>query len=131
MKTSPLENNVRQACFQYDFAQHGGAIGAITVNGDNIPVDAIILDGIIHVNIAGASGGATTVAISAVNAADILAATAVGALTLNAMLDTVPAGTAATAIRVATAITSLTFTIAAAALTAGRITVALRWMRAA
>jgi hypothetical protein len=129
MKTSPLENNCRQACFQYDFAQHGGAQGNITVVGDNIPVDAIILDGIIRVNTACTSGGSATVAIKAVGANDLLTATAVGSLTANALLDTVAVGSAATAIRVSTAITALTFTVATADLTAGKITVALRWMR--
>ena len=131
MKTSPLDNNCRQACFQYDFAQHGGAVGAITVYGDNIPADAIILDGIIRVNTAVTSSGLATVAIGAVAADDILAATAKASLTLNALLDTVPVTTAATAIRVATAISSLTFTVAEAALLTGKITVSLRWMRSA
>lgn len=131
MKTSPLENNVRQACFQYDFAQHGGAVEAITVYGDNIPADAIILDGIIRVNTAVTSDGSATVAIMAQGANDILAATGKASLTLNALLDTVPLGTAATAIRLTAAISSLTFTVGTAALLTGKITVALRWMRSA
>jgi hypothetical protein len=129
MRTSPLESNCRQASFQYDFTRHGGAVGAITVPGDNIPADAIILDGIIRVNTAVTSSGLATVAIMAQGAADILAATAKASLTLNALLNTVPVGTAATAIRLTAAITGLTFTVGTEALTAGKITVSLRWMR--
>jgi len=127
METSPLENNCRQACFTYDFAKHGGAVSAITVYGDNIPKDAIILDGIIRVNTAGV-GATATVAIMAQAANDIATAIAVASLTLNAKLDVVPVGTAATCILLTAAIKSLTFTIATAALTAGKITVSLRWM---
>lgn len=128
MRTSPLESCCRQASFQYDFARHGGAIGAIVVAGDNIPAGAIILDGIIRVNTAPV-GTSATVAIMALSAGDILAATAITSMTLNALLNVVPVGTAATAIRVTSAITGLTFTVATTALTAGKITVSLRWMR--
>jgi len=114
------------AYFDYNFAKHGGAISAITVQGDAIPVGALIVGGAVHVRTACTSGGSATVAIGAVSATDLLAATAVASLSLNALLATVVvAQTANTWIRVATAITGLTFTVAVAALTAGRIIVAL------
>jgi hypothetical protein len=128
METSPLENNCRQACFTYDFAKHGGAVGAITVYGDNIPKDAIILDGIIRVNTAVTATGSATVAIMAQGAGDILAALGKASFTLNAKLDVVPLCTAATCILLTAAIKSLTFTVAVDALLTGKVTVSLRWM---
>jgi hypothetical protein len=84
------------------------------------------MDGIVHVKTACTSGGSATIAIQALAAEDILAATAVASFSLNALLDVVPVGTAATMIR-CTAATQLTFVIATAALTAGVISVGLRW----
>lgn len=127
MQTSGVENNVRVSYFQYDFAKHGGATGAITVTGDGIPSGAIITDGMIHVNTAVTSAGSATVAIEALTTADLLAATAKASLTLNALVSAIPKSTAATWIRATSAINSLDFTVAVAALTAGKITVALTW----
>jgi len=128
MQSSPLENNCRVASYQYDFTKHGGAIGAIEVLGDGIPKGAVILDGIVHVNVAATSEGSATVAVMAVGAGDILGATAVASLTLAALLDTVPVGTAATAIKLTASINKLTFTVAVAALLTGKITVSLRYL---
>lgn len=114
--------------FEYDFSRHGGAVGGITVYGDPIPSGAIIKEGIIHVKAAVTSDGSATVAIAALSANDILAATAKASLTLNALVATVPVGTAASSIRVTSNITSLTFTVAVAALTAGKICVALEYV---
>ena len=128
MRTSGLENNLRTSYFQYDFARHGGVVGAITVTGDGIPSGAIICNGLVHVNTA-VVGTTSTVAIMAVNAADVLAATAEASLTINALIVTVPDfATAAHYIRLTAAINSLTFTVATGALTAGKITVGLNWM---
>ena len=64
--------------------------------------------------------------IKAVGTDDILAATNVSALTLNALIDVVPVGTAATMVR-CTAYTRLVCTIATTAFTAGKVAIALNW----
>jgi hypothetical protein len=126
MQNAPLEGRLGWAVWEYSFALHGGAVSSIAVAPKLLPAGAIIMDGIVHVKTACTSGGSATVAIQALAAEDILAATAVASLTLNALLDVVPVGTAATMIR-CTAATQLTFVIATAALTAGVISVGLRW----
>ena len=123
-----LEPNKRVAYFEYDFAMDGGAVGDITLRGDRLPNDAVITSGMIHVNTAVTSGGSATVALKVLSAGDVLAATAKTSLTLNALLDTVPVGTAATAVRTTSAGLGVTMTVAVAALTAGKITVALEYL---
>lgn len=125
MQNSPLEGRLGWAVFEYDFSKHGGAQGAIAVGPKILPPGAIVLDGIVHVKTAclGTNG---TLQIMAVGADDILTATNVSALTLNALIDIVPVGTAATAIR-CTAHTQLTFTIATTDFTAGVVACGLRW----
>ncbi len=126
MRASGLESYKGVAYFEYNFAKHGGAVGAIAVQGDSIPVGALIPGGAIHCKAACTSGGSATVAIHAASAGDILTAPAIASLGLNALVATVPVPqTANTWIRVATAITAVNFTVAVAALTAGRIVVAL------
>lgn len=127
MQENGLETRKGVAVFEYDFAKHGGAVGDITVDPKLLPIGAIVTSGVIHVKTAVLSSGAATVALKLVGANDVLAATGKASLTLNALLDTVPVGTAATMIR-CTAATQLTVTVAAAALTAGKIAVALEYM---
>ncbi len=128
MQRQGLEPAKRVAYFEYDFAKDGGAVGDIALRGDRLPNDAVITSGMIHVNTAVTSGGLATVALSVLAAEDVLAATAKASLTLNALLDTVPVGTAATAIRTTSAGLGVTMSIAVAALTAGKITVALEYL---
>jgi hypothetical protein len=123
-----LENKKQVAYFEYDYSKHGGAQGDISVAGNGIPKGAIITSGVIHTKTAVLSGGAATVAIKALSAADILAATAKASLSLNALLDVVPDGAATNMIRVTSNITALTFTVADADLTAGKIAVALEYV---
>jgi hypothetical protein len=127
MLRSGIEPKKQVAKFVYDVEKHGGAIGAIAVQGNGLPSDAIIVGGMIHVETALTSDGAATVAIGAVDTSDILAATDVASLTLNALLDTVPDGTAANAIRLTDAINAITFTVGTADLTAGKISVAVEY----
>lgn len=127
MGLNGLKSEKRVSYFEYDFAKNGGDIGAISVPGQGIPKGAIINDGIIHVSDAVLSAGAATVSIGAVAAGDILAATAKASLSANALLDTIPVGTAATSIRTTANISSLIFTVAVAALTAGKIVAAIEW----
>lgn len=126
-QASSRATRVGLALFTYDFAVDAGAQGAIVIGANRLPSGAVIMDGMIFVETACTSGGSATVAIHVQVAEDILAATAVASLTLDALLDTVAVGSAATAIK-CTAARGLTFTIATADLTAGVITVALRYM---
>jgi len=127
MQTSGLENNLRVSYYQYDFAKHGGATGAITVYGDGIPANAVICGGFARVNTA-VVGTTSTLAIQAASSEDILAATAEASLTLNALLAVVPDfATVGDMIILASAINSLTFTVGTNDLTAGKVTVALFW----
>ena len=125
--SSGLENKKRTAYFTYDFAKHGGAVGAIDVAGDGIPSGAIIADGIIHVRtaIVTASVASTTLALRAIGANDIYSAATTVPFAANAMLATVPVGTAATCVRVTSNISKLIFTVGAEPITAGKFTVAL------
>jgi hypothetical protein len=109
--------------FLYDFAKHGGAISTITVGPKLIPPETIITSGIIRV-VTAPVGTNATVALHLSSSEDILAATAITSLTLDALLDTVPVGTAATSILI-TAATQLSVVIATTALTAGKIAVSL------
>ena len=128
MQEHGLESSKSVAYFEFDFATHGGAVSAITVAGSRpIPSGAVITSGVIHVKTAATSGGSATVAIHALSSEDILAATAVASLSLNALLDVVPDGAIANMIRATSNITALTFTVATAALTAGKIVVALEY----
>lgn len=110
----------------YSFAVDGGAIATITpAQTATLPVDAIILGGVIDVTTQLTSGGAATIALglgSGAQAASLLAATAVASWTVGTTLVVIPKFTAATWLKVA-ATTSLTLTVAAFALTAGRFDV--------
>jgi hypothetical protein len=110
--------------FLFDFAKHGGAVATILVGPKLIPPETIITSGMIRVVTACTSGGSATVALHLSSSEDILGATAVASLTLDALLDSVPVGTAATSI-LCTAATQLSVVVAVAALTAGKIAVSL------
>ena len=125
MINAPLAGRLGWAVFEYDFASDGGAIGTTAFGSKILPPGAIIMDGIVHVKVAPVGSGAT-VAFQALAAEDIMDTTAITALTLNALIDINPVGTASTMIR-CTAATQLSIVIATAALTAGKIAVGLRW----
>lgn len=127
MGTQGLENAKKVKYWEYDFSKEGGAVGDITLRGGYLPAGAIVTSGVVHVQTAVTSGGAATVALKLASAGDVLAATAKGSLTANALIDTVPDGTAANMIRL-TANAQLTATVAVAALTAGKIVVALEYV---
>ena len=125
MQNAPLAGRLGWAVFEYDFALHGGAISTITVGPKLLPSGAIVMDGIIHVKTAVVGSGAS-IALHLLSSEDILAATAITNFTLNALLDIVPVGSAATMLR-CTAATQLSVVVSAAALTAGKFSVGLRW----
>ena len=129
MERKGLAPGKQVAYWEYDFAKDGGAIGVITMRGSGLPAGAIITNGMIHVVTAVTSGAATEVEIGLGAVDDSIRATTLkAAMTLNALLDVVPAGTAATAIRNTTAGAHLIMTIGAATITAGKIVVALEYL---
>lgn len=101
----------------YDFAIHGGAVGAIPL-GVTLPAKAIIIRGFGDIITAFTStGGTGTIALGANTANDLLAA--VDADTLAGRFDLIPVGTVATAVK-ATAAREITLTVATAAITGGK-----------
>ena len=121
-----LINNKQVGYWDYDFARDAGAIGMVTMAGPNLPVGAIVDNGIVKVETAVTSAGAPTVALHITAAQDVLAETLKGALTLNALIDAVP-DAAASAVSVATAAKGVTLTIGVAVLTAGKIVCMLEY----
>lgn len=114
---------VKTVVADYDFAVDGGAIGTITLRGDNaIPSGAVITGGFIDVETACASATGT-IAVQAEGAADILAATAQAGLTVGRK-SVIPAGTGATSVKT-TAERNLKIVIATAAFTAGKFKITL------
>jgi hypothetical protein len=118
----------RNAKMTYSFAVDAGAISTITPsNSPTIPLNAIILGGVIDITTTLTSGGAATIALglgSGGQVAALKAATAVASWTAGLTLPIIPVFTAATYYKV-TAAARLTMTIAAATLTAGRFDVSV------
>jgi hypothetical protein len=127
MVKSSQASRVGLALFEYDFAVHGGVVGAIVIGAGRLPAGAIILDGIIHV-ITAVVGTTSTMAISVTGANDILSALAEASMTVGALLDTVCDGTAGNAVEVGAAPAGCTFTIAVNDLSAGKVVAGLRYI---
>lgn len=124
-----LENNLKVATWEYDFAKDGGAIGDIAMRGPKLPVGAIVLGAYIDVETAPLSADAATIALKITGAADVLVATAIATFALDALLIGVPdLATVADAIRVATAAKGVTMSIADFALTAGKFNVSCQFV---
>lgn len=115
----------------YDFTVDAGAISTITpANSPSIPINAIILGGVIDVTVPLTSGGAATVALgfgSGAQAAALKAATGFASFTTTT-LPLIELFTAATYFKL-TATARMTLTIAAATLTAGRFDVNLVYVQ--
>ena len=127
MERRGLESAKNVAYFEYDFNIDGGAVGTIALRGDRFPKNAVCEDGIIHVTRAVTSGGAPTVTLGVETAVDVLASTLKAALSLNALLDIVPVGSAATAIRTTVDGRGITMTIGVAPITDGQFTIACEY----
>lgn len=119
-----LEGAMRSFDFTYDFAKHGGAISAITVGPALIPPQTIIIQCAIRV-VTACLGTNGTMQLMLVGADDLITATNVSALTLDALIVGVPVPQTAATWVLTTAHTSLTFTIATTAFTAGKVNVNL------
>lgn len=113
------------AMYVYDFAVDGGTHGsAITpVASVTLPANAIVTAAWMHVVTAVTSGGALTLSADLKSAGDLVAATAVGSLTLNAVIT---GAAQTTALRIA-ADTTPTVTVGAADATAGKVRVYLKY----
>jgi hypothetical protein len=128
MERKGLAPGKQVAYFEYDFAKDGGAIGTVALRGNKLPSGAIITSGMIHVITAVTSGAAVTVELGVETDDDVLASTLKADLDTGDLLDTVPVGTAATAILTTTAGAGVTMTIGVAAITAGKVVVALEYL---
>lgn len=113
---------------RYDFAVDGGAIGTITISAENIPANAIILGGIVEVDVAPTSGGAATLAVQVEGAADMVAAAAVSGApwSTTGRKSVIPAFTGASSVKTTQA-RGIQVVIAAATLTAGVVDVLLAY----
>jgi hypothetical protein len=132
--------------FTFDFAVLGGAISTIQLLDDQglpavLPVGSVIRRAFLDVVTSFTSGGAATVALQCMVAADLLAATAVASLAAG-LVDCKPVNTAATSIKVATGSQNLVrkgqvsvaaqpiqAVIAAATLTAGKAYLHVEFVR--
>ena len=105
----------------YDFATDGGAIGAITLRGPQLPTGAVITGGYLYNTTAITSGGSATISLGLLtdDVAGIKAATAVGTIGAAGAIALIPVSTAASQSNITTATRDVTMTIAVAALTAG------------
>lgn len=112
--------------FRYDVAVDGGTVGAKSLS-EKIPDDMIVFDGMIQVVQKFESGGLATLKITGEADADILGVTALATL-VEGMLNVVPNGTAAKAIRT-TAERTITATVAGATFTRGVLVGFLRCFR--
>lgn len=116
---------VKEVSGEYDFAVDGGAVGTITLRGDNrIPNGSVVLGGYIDVTTLVTSGGAATLAAQVQGAGDLVAATVVSGApwSTTGVKSVVPVFTGASAIKL-TAERSLAVVVAVAALTAGKFKV--------
>lgn len=123
-----IANSVQIARAEYDFAVDGGAVGDITLRGQQVPSGAIITDVLIRVTTALTSGGAATVALKSEGAADLNAADVISGApwsTTGAKRGDLDADTAPV---LTTADRAIKATVAVAALTAGKFSVFVTYM---
>ncbi len=125
---------LRVARAKYSFAVDGGVVGLITpATTATLPINSIVLGGLINVTTACTSGGSATIAVgtsAGSSASSLKTATAVATFSSAAMLATVPVFTAASAVKLSAA-GSITVTVATADLTAGIFEVSLFYIVAA
>lgn len=110
----------RSVAARYDFAVHGGAVGAVPLRV-SLPSGAIVTNAFLRVRTAPTSGGSATISLGIEGAADLVAATAISSApwsTTGLKLCIPDAATVADQF-ITTAVREITATIATAALTAG------------
>lgn len=123
MSDHGLISNKRVAYSEYSFAKDGGVVGDIVLRGSVLPAGAVITNGYLDVETAVTSGGAATLALKLVTAADLMPAMEKGNFPINALFDIGVAG-----IGPLTAYKTPTLTVGAVALTAGKFTLALEYI---
>lgn len=117
-----LNKTAAQARVTWDFAVDGGAVGDITpAKTVVLPTNAIVSNVYAHVITAGTSAGGGTLALKSEGADDLMAATAVGSLTLDAMIMGVPDHATVADYKQMTADRTVKVTVASSAFTAGKI----------
>jgi len=124
---SVLTGTVQALIYEYDFANLGGAVSTIELDGADLPANFLILNGVAQVITACTSGGSATITLGTKSgtATNLLGSTAVGSLTAGAKFQLVPDfATIADSIKETTKQRPV-IAIGTAALTAGRIKVAL------
>ncbi len=126
-----ITQTVHVAKAKYDFAVQGGAVGAITLVGDDgkavvLPSKAVVVDCIIDVITPATTSASGTLALSTgQSAADLKAALAAASYT--GRVACIPVGTAASAIKL-TADRTMVGAIATGALTAGKLYVLVQYV---
>lgn len=118
-----IQSTHRTATFLWDFAEQGGAVGAIRT-GIFIPNNAVINFGYAKVLTTLTSGGAATISVDLNSTGDLVAALAVASWTANTVIEGVDL---IVAMIEATADREVTLTIATAALTAGKFLYTLHY----
>lgn len=118
----PVEglNSQTVAIFDYDFAEDGGAIGAINT-GVSLPAKAVIEQCWFRVETQLVDAGAGTLAVSCEDANNIFSAADFTGNAAGSIVAGAPLGTVATMVDDIGAACNITYTIAGAALTAGKI----------
>lgn len=121
----------------WDFAVNGGAVGVANLDV-LLPADAIVTGGFIHVLSAVTTSASGTLSFGLNTNVDLLAATAVGSLTANAVLPLLPSLTASGTNPVAastplrlTAERELKAAVVTGALTGGKVAIYLKWIGSA
>lgn len=115
----------------YDFATQGGAVGAITLSGEQVPSGAVITDSLIITDTILAGGTVTdTVQVGVEGAADIQAAAARNALPWSTTGPKRGSLTATSAPVRTTVARSIVATISATVLTAGKFRVVVTYIEA-
>jgi hypothetical protein len=123
MSNHGLTSNKKVAYSEYDFAMDGGVVGDIVLRGSVLPAGAVITNGYMDVETAVASGGAATLALKLVTAADLMPAMEKGNFPVNALFDLGLGG-----IGPIESYKTPTLTVGTAALTAGKFTLALEYI---
>lgn len=124
----PSGTGVKFVRGRYDFAVDGGAVGTIKISADKIPVNAIILGGLVEVDTAVVGAGAS-VAVQVESAGDIVAAAAVSGApwSTTGRKSVIPVFTGASSVKT-TAARDINVVISAAVLTAGQVDVTLAYI---
>lgn len=125
----PSGTGIKFARARYDFAVDGGAVGSIVIGAEKIPVNAVILGGLVEVDTAVAGNAGATVAVEVESGGDIVAAAAITGApwSTTGRKSVVPAFTGATSVKT-TAARDIKAVIAVATLTAGVFDVLLAYI---